>query len=64
MTHQAITAHLVNQCEMTWHDDLEDIVDEIIGFLAHHCMPTNEAGWIECRRIAREHAVRWRLEHR
>ena len=61
MTYQAIRNLLVTECEMTKHDDFEDIVDAIIGFHADNCMPTNEADWRECRRIARVDAERFAI---
>jgi len=59
MTYQAIRNLLVTECEMTKNDDFEDIVDEVIGLLADSCMPTTDAQWAECRRIARVDAERF-----
>ena len=61
MTYQAIRNLLVTECELTKHDDFEDIVDAVIGFLADSRMPTTEAEWAKCRRIARVDAERFAI---
>lgn len=61
LTYKAIRSLLVTECEMSKHDDFEDIVDAIIGFLADSRMPTTEADWNECRRIARVDAERFAI---